>query len=47
MFAMLKLGKDGAPMVLIPAGGFLMGSNDGDDDEKPVHMVYLDAFYLV
>ena len=23
-----------------------MGSNDGDDDEKPVHTVYLDAYYI-
>jgi sulfatase modifying factor 1 len=38
-------GKDGAPMVLIPAGDFQMGSNDSDD-EKPVHTVYLDAFYI-
>ncbi|MBI5163392.1 MAG: formylglycine-generating enzyme family protein [Magnetospirillum sp.] len=24
-------------MVVIPAGSFVMGSNDGDSDEKPVH----------
>ena len=35
-----------AGMVLIPAGYFEMGSNDGDDDEKPVHTVYVDAFYM-
>ena len=35
-----------AGMVLIPAGEFQMGSNDGDENEKPVHTVYLDAFYL-
>ena len=40
------VGKDGAEMVLIPAGEFQMGSNDGLDDEKPVHTVYLDAFYM-
>lgn len=41
------IGKiDDAPMVLIPAGEFEMGSNDGEDDEKPVHTVYLDAFYM-
>lgn len=42
------LGNDGAEMVLIPAGEFLMGSNNADarDDEKPVHTVYLDAFYM-
>jgi len=33
-------------MVLIPAGSFLMGSEDGYSDEKPVHEVYVDAFYL-
>ena len=33
-------------MVLIPAGEFQMGSNDGEDDEKPVHTVYVDAFYM-
>ncbi|MDH4305576.1 MAG: SUMF1/EgtB/PvdO family nonheme iron enzyme, partial [Nitrospira sp.] len=43
-------GKDGAPMVLIPAGEFMMGSRDDDksasNDERPVHSVYLNAFYL-
>jgi formylglycine-generating enzyme required for sulfatase activity len=33
-------------MVLIPAGEFAMGSNDGDPDEKPVHQVYLDSYYM-
>lgn len=33
-------------MVLIPAGEFQIGSNDGDDDEKPVHTIYVDAFYM-
>ena len=32
-------------MVLIPAGEFQMGSNESDD-EKPVHTVYIDAFYM-
>ena len=39
-------GKDDTPMVLIPAGEFQMGSNDGEDDEKPVHTVHVDAFYM-
>ncbi len=39
-------GNDGAEMVLIPAGKFQMGSNDGYEDEKPVHTVYVDAFYM-
>ncbi len=33
-------------MVRIPAGSFLMGSEDGENDEKPVHKVYIDAFYM-
>jgi formylglycine-generating enzyme required for sulfatase activity len=33
-------------MVLIPAGEFQMGSNNGERDEKPVYTVYLDAFYI-
>ena len=33
-------------MVLIPAGNFQMGSSDGNPDEKPVHTVYVDAFYM-
>ena len=32
-------------MVLIPAGEFQMGSND-NTDEKPIHTVYIDAFYI-
>jgi len=39
-------GRDGAPMVLVPAGEFPMGSDEGDDDEQPVHRVVLDHFYL-
>ena len=39
-------GKDGTPMVLIPAGEFQMGSDDGEDNEKPIHTVYVDAFYM-
>jgi formylglycine-generating enzyme required for sulfatase activity len=33
------------PMALVPAGEFTMGSSMRDD-EKPVHQVYLDAFYM-
>ncbi|MFN7952968.1 MAG: SUMF1/EgtB/PvdO family nonheme iron enzyme [bacterium] len=33
-------------MVLVPAGTFTMGSNDGEDEEKPVHAVELDAFWI-
>ena len=40
------IGQDGAEMMLIPAGEFQMGSNDGYNKEKPVHTVYVDAFYM-
>ena len=33
-------------MVLIPEGEFRMGSDQGADDEKPEHTVYVDAFYM-
>jgi len=36
----------GVEMVLVPAGEFTMGSDNGDSDEKPVHKVYLDSFYI-
>ena len=41
-------GKDGAPMVLVPAGEFAMGSpeGEGDVDEHPPHLVDLDAYYI-
>ncbi len=32
--------------VLIPAGEFLMGSEQGQDDERPVHRVWVDAFEM-
>jgi len=33
-------------MVYVPAGEFIMGSDEGDSDERPVHTVYLDAFHI-
>ncbi|MCC7117924.1 MAG: SUMF1/EgtB/PvdO family nonheme iron enzyme [Anaerolineales bacterium] len=33
-------------MGLVPAGQFAMGSNNSEEDEKPLHLVYLDAFYM-
>lgn len=33
-------------MVLITGGYFQMGSNEGNDDEKPVHEVFVSSFYL-
>ena len=41
------LGKDGAPMVLIPASEFQMGSGPVHNAATtPVHTVYVDAFYM-
>jgi len=37
---------DGMVMVYVPAGSFKMGSDTGDSDEKPVHDVTLDAFWI-
>ena len=36
----------GVSMMLVPEGEFTMGSNNVNDDAKPVHQVYLDAFYM-
>jgi Sulfatase-modifying factor enzyme 1 len=33
-------------MVFVPAGEFTMGSQAGDADERPIHSVYLDKFYI-
>lgn len=38
--------KDGAVMVYVPPGEFPMGSDDGGRDERPVHEVWLDGFYI-
>jgi formylglycine-generating enzyme required for sulfatase activity len=40
------IGRDGAPMVLVPAGEFTMGSDKGDEDELPVHHAVLNAYYI-
>jgi sulfatase modifying factor 1 len=61
------IGKDGAKMVLIPAGRFFMGTHPSEtpdlvkltkdqglsdaeaswfEDETPLHLVSLDAFYM-
>jgi len=40
--------KDGTKMRLIPEGEFSMGDHHdvGSNDEKPVHIVYLDDYYI-
>jgi formylglycine-generating enzyme required for sulfatase activity/uncharacterized caspase-like protein len=38
--------KDGMTMMFIPAGEFNMGSVTGPEDEKPIHAVHLEAYWL-
>src|SRR5215831_6921363 len=51
------VGNDGAEMVLVPAGEFIMGSDTDElarldirqelvEDEIPRHRVFVDAFYI-
>jgi formylglycine-generating enzyme required for sulfatase activity len=37
---------DANTTIYVPAGTFLMGSEDGNNDERPIHEVTLDAFWL-
>ena len=37
---------DGMKMIFVPAGEFIMGSMDGKSNERPIHSVYLDAFWI-
>jgi formylglycine-generating enzyme required for sulfatase activity len=37
---------DGMTLVYVPGGTFPMGSEDGDSDERPIHNVTLDGFWL-
>jgi formylglycine-generating enzyme required for sulfatase activity len=38
--------KDGMVMMFVPAGKFSMGSDSGSDDEKPIHNVTLDSYWI-
>ena len=37
----------GMTFVTIPSGSFMMGSNDGRGDEKPMHNVYIKSFRMM
>jgi formylglycine-generating enzyme required for sulfatase activity len=38
--------KDGMVMVYVPERPFTMGSENGEDDEKPVHTMTLSAYWI-
>jgi formylglycine-generating enzyme required for sulfatase activity len=38
--------KDGMTLVYVPEGEFSMGNDSGWDEERPVHTVALDAFWI-
>jgi formylglycine-generating enzyme required for sulfatase activity len=38
--------QQGAAMVLVPAGEFMMGSDSWSGSEKPSHKVYLDSYFI-
>ena len=42
----LVIEKDPEVMMLIPAGTFSMGNEARNEDERPVHNVYVNAFYI-
>jgi formylglycine-generating enzyme required for sulfatase activity len=37
---------DGMIMVYVPEGNFWMGKNDGNNDERPMRQVFLDAYWI-
>lgn len=41
-----RLGDEPGPMIRIPAGKFIMGSNERFSDEGPQHVVHLDDYYI-
>jgi formylglycine-generating enzyme required for sulfatase activity len=38
--------RDGAPMMLVPGGEFIMGNDEGPSNEAPAHRVRLSAYYI-
>jgi formylglycine-generating enzyme required for sulfatase activity len=45
-FAVAAVSRETSDMIRVPAGIFLMGSNDGPEDERPQHKVNLDEFFI-
>jgi formylglycine-generating enzyme required for sulfatase activity len=47
MNSTLAVGSDGPEgMIFVEGGEYLMGSENGDGDEKPVHKVMVNSFYI-
>ncbi|HZV02481.1 MAG TPA: hypothetical protein VFF73_37590, partial [Planctomycetota bacterium] len=42
----LAITEHGTRFRYVPEGAFLMGSDEGDPDEHPVHPVFLDGFWI-
>ena len=42
----IRSAADGMELVYVPAGEFIMGSDDRDASESPAHSVYLDAYWI-
>ena len=42
----IRISDDNAEMIFIEGGAFLMGCDNWHADEKPVHKVYVDDFYM-
>jgi len=38
--------NDGAEMILIPEGVFVLGSNEGKEEERPEREIYLGPYYI-
>lgn len=41
-----NFGKDGMMLVYVSEGEFIMGSNGGDPDEQPPHIIYLSSYWI-
>jgi sulfatase modifying factor 1 len=40
------VGTDSPNLARIPAGDFLMGAADAEDDERPIHRVFVSEFFI-